>query len=255
MLKDRLPSPSIKIDTTPRDFIDQLEILARQTGRFKVTKEYEHGSEKRDFLVLKPKVPTKHRGLIGQVITNPDDYSRVKISMNAYEWDPDPVTYEVYVQETVNFFKPLLKKYNRYYNSKRRIHIQPKESLEPRLAPKAKKAFDFFISKVNPYSIHDSDWRCFYEFIRICHEGRAKAYEDDIIRLLYKNGFSEEEARYFADIYYHIRRYLQGNYHYGIEPILDREWDEEFKKNHEKLIKQYRETMKIVTSGKNSIES
>jgi len=64
--------------------------------------------------------------------------------------------------------------------------------LGPSLADNAERVF-----------LHPLDWRRFYEFVRDCRS-RARYSEEEIARLLIKEGFSEKYANYIGDIYGHL---------------------------------------------------
>ncbi|MQY63260.1 MAG: hypothetical protein GH143_02985, partial [Calditrichaeota bacterium] len=61
-MKDRLPRMSIKIDTTPDEFLRRIETLALQIGEFVVESERDPaGDGKVTALHLKPLLVTQHR--------------------------------------------------------------------------------------------------------------------------------------------------------------------------------------------------
>jgi hypothetical protein len=135
----------------------------------------------------------------------------VKVDITASRWNPDPPTYETYVQAARGLFDPLLRQYNRHHKASVRVRVQTRTQLEPKLPPQAQKLFTRFVKLSNKSALHPLDWRKFYDFVRHCHARNIKIGEEEVQRLLAAAGFSERYARYIATIFQH-----------GVELLKDR---------------------------------
>lgn len=102
----------------------------------------------------------------------------------------------------------MIHSYDKKNRAMARSNVDPKGDLTPKLTPKAKKHFDFFVSQANKTSLHPADWQLFYGFIRLCHGQRSRMREGDIVHLLASSGFDEQHAKHIASIYDHGRRIL-----------------------------------------------
>ncbi len=79
-----------------------------------------------------------------------------------------------------------------------------------RMAPKTKKAFDFFVDHANKGGLHPNDWDRFYRFVHTAHRYRSQIWEQDVKQALIKEGSFEEDARYLSTVYCHCWRMLGG---------------------------------------------
>lgn len=207
---DLLPDIKIKPDVKSRQFIERIESLAIQRGGFEIQKVYDLDNVKGwDILNLAPLSHKMHKGLYGQLIYHPDKSLHIMVEMRATQWNPDPPTYEVYIRSVFEVFKPLIQIYNKSYKTRLRLAVRSKSSLELRLPPTAKNAFDRFVTLANKSCLHPLDWKRFYGFVRVCHARRVHLYEDDLIRLLLKAGFDKGKASYIADIFHHCTDLLK----------------------------------------------
>ncbi|MBA7630225.1 MAG: hypothetical protein GH143_08265 [Calditrichaeota bacterium] len=119
-MKDRLPRMSIRIDTTPEEFLRRIKALALQIGEFIVESERDPaGGDQVATLRLKPILVTQHRELAGHIIVIPASPDRVTVEVHASHWQPDPPTYRAYAAAAREIFKPLLHQYNRKFHLNR----------------------------------------------------------------------------------------------------------------------------------------
>jgi len=194
-MPDVLPRISVKVDAPPREFVNKLEQIAKQSGAFDIGKTLDMpGFEGFGSLNLMPIATNQHEELVGHLIIYPDEKSRVFIEMRAKYWNPDPPTYEAYVEAARLFFEPIIRAYNKEYNSRRFLNIQAKSDKEPTLPPETKKRFKAFVICANKSGLHPNDWERFYRFIRFCHARHIKLSEDKLRYLLSKAGFTNEES-------------------------------------------------------------
>ena len=89
-----------------------------------------------------------------------------------------------------------------------------------RMAPKTKRAFDFFVAHANKGGLHPNDWDQFYRFVRIAYRYRSQIWEQDVKQALIKEAFFEEDARYLSTVYCHCWRMLGG----FRSPMAAKEW-------------------------------
>ena len=61
-------------------------------------------------------------------------------TLAAQQWDPDPPTYAMYVEQAQRFFKTIISAYNRFHGSRYRMKIETKQALQPRMTPAARRA-------------------------------------------------------------------------------------------------------------------
>ena len=79
-----------------------------------------------------------------------------------------------------------------------------------RMAPKTKRAFDFFVAEANKGGLHPNDWDRFYKFVRTAHRYGSQIWEQDVKQALIKAGFGEDYARELCIVYSHCWRMLSG---------------------------------------------
>jgi hypothetical protein len=208
-MKDRLPLISIKIDTSPSEFLDRMQQVALQSGQYLVDLQQEVGGEGTGTLILKPMLVTQHRDLEGSLSATPGSKTHLEVEVHAARWHPDPPTYQVYATAARELFMPLLHSYNLQYRSNRKLNIQSREATEPRLPEVARILFEDFERRAYKSSLHEGDWHRFYRFIRHCSAYNIRLNRDDIHRLLVFTGFSMERAAEIADVYEHGRALLK----------------------------------------------
>lgn len=165
------------------------------------------------WLSVTPKASSRHRGLLGQFLVNPKDPHTVSVEVRAGDWSPDhDPTYDAYCAAARALVGPLLRTYNQQHGTRYRLTIASAASLEPKLPPTAGELFKRFTSMANTLSLHPLDWQRFYEFVRDSRM-RTPLSEEDMARLLTKDGFSEQYALKIAGVYDHLirfKRVMQG---------------------------------------------
>ncbi len=205
-MKDRLPLMSIRIDTTPDEFLRRIEALARQIGEFIVQSERDLANGgKAAVLHLKPILVTQHRELTGRISIIPASPDRVAVKVHAARWQPDPPTYRAYAAAAREIFKPLLRQYNRKFHTSRKLQIQSQTATEPHLPVIARQVFDRFVDRASKSALRNRDWQRFYHFIWHCAAHNVRLNRDDLHRLLVSAGFTIEHAANLADIFEHGR--------------------------------------------------
>jgi hypothetical protein len=202
-MRDRLPDISINIKSSPRQFLSMLENLATEDPNLQAELHKDLGSEGYDVLNVKGPNESIHQGLVASLIAIPDTVDHVLVEIAAHIWHPDPPTYDAYVEAANLALKPLLTLYNKESGSRLRMSIHSRGSLEPRLPPRAKEAFELFVLAANKSALHPYDWKRFYTFIYLCTPRNINVTSDDVWRLLISSGFSHEKSEYLASIFEH----------------------------------------------------
>jgi len=203
-MRDYLPPIHINV-TDSRGFLEKMAIIAENSGAFTVEQYLDAlSTEGFDVLNLRLIKPSLHKGLGGQLISQPDTKGRVAVEIRAERWSPDdPPTYETYVAQAKILIGPLLSAYNREVGTRHRMTVPLKSRLEPKLPPHSAKLFKRFVVLSNKSALHPLDWRRFYEFVRDSRM-RRHLHGEDMARLLIKEGFSEQYAQHIADVYGHL---------------------------------------------------
>jgi hypothetical protein len=204
-MDDYLPPIHIKVNIPPRRFLDRIAEIAGSSGTFRVEKHYDAlGQKGFDILNLRYTRGSPHQNIGGQLIADPEENNSVTVEMRAQRWSPkDPPAYDTYTAAAKDLISPLLQTYNLQSRARHRMHIPAKEKLEPKLPPQCAKLFQRFAVLANKSVLHPLDWKRFYKFVRNCRI-RLRTSEDEMTRLLMKEGFSEEYAQHISEIYVHL---------------------------------------------------
>lgn len=204
-MRDYLPPIRINVTGPLRRFVAKMADIAEKSGAFTVEQQFDTMGEKGfDVVNLRLTKLSLHKGLGGQLIVQPDAKGAVAVEIRALRWSPDdPPSYETYVAEAKALIDPLLSAYNCEAHTRHRMTVAAKEKLEPKLPSRSAKLFKRFTALANKSGLHPLDWRRFYEFVRDSRM-RTQLPDEDIARLLIKEGFSEQYARHIAEVYGHL---------------------------------------------------
>lgn len=197
-----LPSIDIAVPGAPRPFLERIAKIAEASGSFKIERHYDAlGTLGFDVLNLRYLKPSPHTKVGGQLIARSEIKGRIVVEMRAQAWCPDPLTYDSYCSAARSVIGPLLIAYNREVGTKHRLRIQNPRQLEAKLPPRSAQLFKTFAVLANTSSLHPLDWQRFYDFVRA---SRNQLYEEELSRLLVKEGFSRSYADRIAEIYSHL---------------------------------------------------
>ncbi len=203
-MQDRLPHISIRIEIPQGEFLRRFREVALQSGEYLVESVTAPAEE----LQLAPLLVTGHKGLAGQLRADPEDAQRVTVNITAERWDPDPPTYQSYVDAAHDIFSPLLHSYNQAYGTTRRLNIPSQPHTEPQLPEIAREVFAAFVSAADKRGLKRKDWVRLFDFVWHCTTYNVEVAERDLVRLLRLNGFEEDHARDVAYIFAEGRRIL-----------------------------------------------
>ncbi|MCH7522115.1 MAG: hypothetical protein IIB42_10515 [Candidatus Marinimicrobia bacterium] len=203
-MEDRLPHISIRIEIAPREFLRRFRQVALQSGEYLV----EAVTVPTEELQLAPLLVTGHQGLAGSLRPDPHDIRRVWVNITAERWDPDPPTYQAYVEAAHAIFSPLLHSYNQAHGTTRRLNIPSLAHTEPQLPEIAREVFQAFVSAADKRGLKREDWSRLFDFIRHCTSYNVALAERDLVRLLRLNGFERDHARDVARIFASGQRML-----------------------------------------------
>lgn len=222
-----LPDISIKLDSTPKEFISRVEKLAQKLG-FKTELHNDClGSFGYDILNIAQSEASYAIGPIIQLINNgehkideKEDFSvptkvevikqnnqRIEIEARSTVWDPFQLSSEEYVKTAKELINPILREYNRIYKTNRRLKIQAKKQYV--IPEKAKNLLTKFAILANKKSVHPLDWQRFYAFIFHSHKQNTNISQCMVFSFLKDTGFTNEKATFLSDIYFHCRELLE----------------------------------------------
>ncbi len=204
-MRDYLPPIRINVTGSLRNFLEKMAKIAEKSGAFAVETKFDTlGTSGFDVVNLRLIESSPHRGLGGQLIVQPGAKNNVAVEIRAERWSPEnPPTYETYVGEARALIGPLLSVYNLERGTRHRVTIPAKRKLEPRLPSQSAKLFERFTALANKSDLHPFDWRRFYEFVRNSRMRRPLS-DEEMARLLIKEGFPEQYTSYIAEIYGHL---------------------------------------------------
>ena len=157
---------------------------------------------------LAPLLVTGHQGLAGFLRPDPHDIRRVLVNITAARWDPEPPTYQAYVEAAHAIFSPLLHSYNQAHGTTRRLNIPSLAQTEPQLPEIAREVFETFVAAADKRGLKREDWSRLFDFIRHCTTYNVELAERDLVRLLRLNGFERDHARDVARIFASGQRML-----------------------------------------------
>lgn len=211
-MKEPLPKIILKPNTSPHEFIKCVYNLLKGSSQFNVDLQENYMGEVGHMILnIKPSFETEHHGLHGQIINHKKiDGENIRIEIRAKPWKPHCPTYDIYVAVAKLIFDPILTNYNKTYNTRLKLNIKSRESLEPKLSHNVVPVFNEFITSANKEALVLADWKRFYSFIRIAHSSRIRLHEEGVYRLLVKHGFKKKYAQEIANIYHHGRALLAG---------------------------------------------
>lgn len=194
----------IKADVESPLFLSRLEKLARQPPHcFAEHQDRADPSAEISILTLVPNEPDIPKGF--HIILFPDRQIqyRVVVDAEARGWVEAYPDYEEYTALTRRFIRPLLKVYNKRYRSNRRLHVQTKEQLRPKLSHYPAQLFHHFVDNANKSFLSQKSWRDFYKLIICCHRRNEYLTWDDVEFLLKEAGFGDYYCERLYTIFEH----------------------------------------------------
>mgnify|MGYP003576450751 CR=1 FL=1 len=197
-----LPGIDIAVSIEPREFLDRMAVIGEQIGHFTVERHYDAiRNGKLDIVNFRYLGSSPHTEVGGQLIGRDDIPGRVLVEMRAHWWDPDPPTRASYCAAASELMLPLLKFYNRTYDTRYRFRIQNADLKGTKLKSRTKILFERFAVLANTASLHPLDWDRFYAFVR---EGRQELPGYELRAMLIARGFSSEKAEHLSEVYVHL---------------------------------------------------
>jgi hypothetical protein len=163
-------------------------------------------SEAPSELIIRPKRPSRHRGLLVRLVSRDVSSDVIDVEPRASHWSPDgPATREAYVAAGRDLLSSILEEYGKRYKPRLRMYVARSELREPRLPRGAERLFRHFVERANKTTLHELDWRRFYDFIGHCAAYDVRIDEQQVEELLSKAGFAEKYAKEIAVIWWHGR--------------------------------------------------
>lgn len=201
-MAELLPSIDIAVSIEPREFLERMAVIGEQIGQFSVERHYDATKNgKLDIINFRFLGSSLHTEVGGQLIGREDIPRRVLVEMRAYRWNPDPPTRASYYTAASELMLPLLKVYNRTYDTRYRFRIQNTVLKAAKLSTRTKMLFERFVILANAASLHPLDWDRFYALVR---EGRQEIPGYELRAMLIARGFSKEKAEHLSEVYAHL---------------------------------------------------
>lgn len=200
-MRDRLPSIQIVV-ANPRGFLDSMAAIAGDFDFVTVSRSA-YGSSDKGFAVILRLIgtsPYRNSSAALSIV------ARSEVNVHVVTGCTDSPSYEIFCATAKAIIKPLLTVYNRKEHSRCRMKIASKERLEPKLTERQAKVFKYFTASANKSNLNHTDWRRFYEFVRVCRDSLSA---NDLAFLLVKDGFPEEYALHIVEIYEHLRDFMR----------------------------------------------
>jgi hypothetical protein len=179
-----------------------MAVIGEQTGQFTVERHYDAiKNGKLDIVNFRYLGSSPHTEVGGQLIGRDDIPGRVLVEMRAHWRDPDPPTRASYCTAASELMLPLLKIYNRTYDTRYRFRVQNTVLKAAKLSTRTKILFERFAVLANTVSLHPLDWDRFYALVR---EGRQELPGYELRAMLIARGFSNEKAEHLSEVYAHL---------------------------------------------------
>ncbi len=203
------PKIIIKVDVGSTTFLKRFETIAKQDATIQINRNDDiAGYEGWQGLTLKSLISGPYGKLSSIIYSEPESQSTAFIEMAATKWHLEPPPREIYLEAVRTLYAPLIKTYNRKYQTRYRMKIKGMAVKERALPPETLKRLTSFVMCANKRSLHPNDWQRFYRFVAFCHEHRIRLSEARLRLILSREGFCKEKAGYLADIYFHCREIL-----------------------------------------------
>lgn len=207
-MQEFLPKVVIETDTHFEAFTSRLEGIVAELETFAIRGGID-ALPKSESLAIDYLSSTPHDDLVIVLWVDSDEDKRINIILKASHWEPEPLSYDVYVQAVRDAIGPMIDVYNKKYDPRCNLKIQAKKEIFPQISRKTRIVFDDFISQANKNMLHPDDWERFYLFIRIAHRYRIKINADQMEYILHTEGFEGTQAAKLALIYDHGRGILK----------------------------------------------
>jgi hypothetical protein len=188
-----LPDMWIRADAEVPVFLSRLKDLSQQLPHVGIEYQKRIGKSKElSVLTLVPTGPDVPEGLrIVLSSSKKQKNNHIFVETKASGWSEPYPEYEEYTALTKRFIDPLLRAYNKFYRSNRRLYVQTQTQLTPKLSQYPAKLFDYFTTNANKSFLGRRSWRDFYKFIICCHRRNEYVSSDELKFLLRQVGFEE----------------------------------------------------------------
>lgn len=206
-MTEPLPAIDIKISAEPSLFLERMIALGEQSGRFTIEHVDDRAGGTRLEVVnfrLLNESPHEEHGF--QLIARREKPDRIQVEMRAQRWSPDPPTRAVYEQSARDLVRPLLKSYNRSFQTRHRLRIGAREGSSFRISERTQTLLRRFTTLANTRSLHPFDWRRFYLLVQ---EGRQEIPDHILRAKLEQAGFAPAKAQELARLYAHLWEFKQ----------------------------------------------
>lgn len=208
-MEELLPDITINSKINARIFLKRLSHTVKENLEISekiYEKDYIEIGE--DSLVIRPLKCNGNKNLSVLLFNIHNLDIKVFVELAADKWEIEPATYDLYANEAKRILSPILRKYNKEYQSRIRLSIQTKENLKIKLPKVAEELFYKFYSCIHKKSLHPVHWRRFHRFVWHCQVRGVKLNSEGLDRLLIDKNFDSGTARTLAENYRIIGHFL-----------------------------------------------
>ena len=200
-----LPDIWIRADVETPLFLSRLKDLAQKLSHCRIDSQDQIGQPPEVGIltlvpITAPDIPEK---LCIVLSSDKQENNRVFIEAEANGWRKVHPDYEEYTSLTRRFIDPLLKVYNKRYHSNRRLYVQTKAQLTPKLSQYPAQFFNHFTNNANKSFLSRRSWRHYYKFIICCHRRREYVSSDELEFLIRQAGFGDYYSEKLCVIFEH----------------------------------------------------
>jgi len=208
-MEELLPDITINSKIDARIFLKRLYDTTKESLEIS-EKIYEKDNIEsgEDSLVIKPLKLNGNKNLAVILFNINNNASKVFVELVADKWKIEPATYDLYSIEAKRILLPILRKYNKEYQSRIRLRIQTKENLKIKLPKVAEELFFEFYGSIYKKSLHPVHWRRFHRFVWHCHVRGVKLNSEEFYRLLIEKNIDRGTARTLVENYRIIESFL-----------------------------------------------
>ena len=207
---ERLPEIKMRISVEPMEFLKRFEEIAGANPSLEVKSNYEGaGDMSCNVVSFADRAESEHEGLFAMCVHWERHGRDLRLQVAAHRWNPDPPTYDTYVDAAKRLFAPVIHAYNRKYGVRHQMRIQTREDLLPKMTPKQQEAFRHFVHTSNMESLHPLDWEKFYRFAYVSYRMGRFLDIDEIRWFCRSAGFSPQQSESLAMAFHHCYHFYE----------------------------------------------
>lgn len=157
-MTEPLPATDIKISVEPSLFLNRMQMIDEESGRFRIDHVDDWAGGRRlevvNFRLTEHSLHEEH-GF--QLIAREEKAEHIQVEMRARRWSPDPPTRAINEQSAHDCLQPLLKAYNRSFGTRHRLRIGAREERPFKMSRITQTLLSRFTTLANTRSLHPFD--------------------------------------------------------------------------------------------------